>query len=402
MLADIQKQTLSKIVQALIFINVFIIPLVLRTREVGDSSVDFQIILKLMVWAVTLGTCLWFYRLWIKDIFKIDNIFWIIIIALIIISCFYAPNIKYAAGATFSVVSVYILFYLARVTLEEKQILGAIISAIALLSFLSILLYFINPEMARFWVWENGKYVVGSRLEGLTTNPNAMGYTAAVSIIFSFFYIKLYYDKSEKLILICTLINLIALLMSHSRTSAMGLIIVLVMVYFFTFSYKRLLTLFTLGFLLILTMLIIDMDIIFSMLSRSGDASEITSVTGRTHIWATVIDLILQKPMFGWGYTAAGFILPTMSDEIGYPAYTCHNMMLQLVFSLGFVGCFFFIIAMSIKLYFSFKYNDHLKIASFAFILLTGLTEASIFDSVAEISTLFFATAMALHYKSRT
>ena len=44
------------------------------------------------------------------------------------------------------------------------------------------------------------------------------------------------------------------------------------------------------------------LDAAFGGLTRSGSASELTTLTGRTEIWSVAADLIGRRPLLGWGY----------------------------------------------------------------------------------------------------
>ncbi len=62
----------------------------------------------------------------------------------------------------------------------------------------------------------------------------------------------------------------------------------------------------------------------FGGLTRSGSVSELTTLTGRTEIWAVAADLIAQRPLLGWGYNGteqliADSVPTTFTEAISTP-----------------------------------------------------------------------------------
>jgi O-antigen ligase len=70
---------------------------------------------------------------------------------------------------------------------------------------------------------------------------------------------------------------------------------------------------------------------------RGQDAKELGSFTGRTAIWEHVTNKMWETPILGHGYAVTRF---TMGEppNAGFQPMHCHNMMLEVFFSTGFVG----------------------------------------------------------------
>ncbi len=69
------------------------------------------------------------------------------------------------------------------------------------------------------------------------------------------------------------------------------------------------------------------------------------TLTGRTNIWAPLIEMSLKKPIFGYGFGMAErseFIL-LFNDEIGFGARTTHNAFLDLIIGMGYPATILFI-----------------------------------------------------------
>jgi O-antigen ligase len=261
-------------------------------------------------------------------------------------------------------------------------------------------MYFVSPDTARLKEWHGGELIVGNRLSGLTATPNSMGLAASFGLMLSFYYLIIY-KKNFILIAFLSSFSLIALIMSNSRTSIIALVITIIITYFLKFTQKRIVFACISLFLVTLVVINIDTDEFFSMISRSGDAEEITTGTGRSFIWKKTIELIEQKPFTGWGYASTSFILPQYEYEIGHAPSTAHNLALQTIFSIGIPGFIIFVLLFLIKLFYAIKFNDTLIVALLVFTFITGLTEPSVFRGVASMGTMVFAMALGMNMKSR-
>ncbi len=402
MIVDLKNsKTVSYILQALLFINTFMIIATFRAREFGDASLDPQILFKFFIWLVSIGFSLMFIRIWAHKFLRYDNIMLLVLLSLIGISCFYSPSFVYSAGAAFSITAVFGLLYASSSIIEDRLILRSLLAAISLVSFISIIYYFVDPDVARLKEWEGGVQVIGTRLSGIAGSPNSIGLASAFGLLIAFFYMRYFKPQGSWWIYLFSAINGLALFMSDSRTSTIALFLALSVVFFARLSVARLSFIFLVAALCLLGAIIVDIETFLAAFSRSGDASEITTGTGRSYIWKTSIELINQKPLTGWGYGSPVFILPQYADVIGHSPAHAHNMLLQVLFSVGYPGMLLFALLYAIKFYYSVKWKDTFKIATLVFLLVNGLTEASIFRGVASLSTLIFAVVLGMEYLKR-
>jgi O-antigen ligase len=76
-----------------------------------------------------------------------------------------------------------------------------------------------------------------------------------------------------------------------------------------------------------------------SAFSRSGNVSELTTLTGRQDIWAACWKLFLDQPIWGYGLGSVRVVLPlAYSDVWGNTMSTAHNMLLESLISVGVAG----------------------------------------------------------------
>ncbi|MFO0388908.1 MAG: O-antigen ligase family protein [Alphaproteobacteria bacterium] len=371
---------------------------VFRIRDYAEKSIDFQVILKLGIWGMSFAFCVFYYRLWAKKLLQIDNIFQVLLLLLIVISCFYAPNTLYSLASAFSLIAVLFMLLMSSSVLTNQELLRQIILGCTLVIAASIAVYFINPDFGQMKEWVNGTLVSSGRLSGITGTANACGYIAAMALLALYYYRK-HLSRLGISYWLCITINLAGLLMSNSRTAIAALILSLLIASIITATTARLAGIFLCICIALIALASLDMESVFQMLSRSGDANEIMSGTGRTAIWATVADLISQRPLFGWGYAASNTLIPSATADVGFTANHAHNAFLQVALSIGYVGLTLFIAMLLVKVYFSFKSREQLNIAFIFFLLIDGLTEPIAFQGPATTTTLVLATVLALNYR---
>lgn len=131
-------------------------------------------------------------------------------------------------------------------------------------------------------------------------------------------------------------------------------------------------------------------DTIMTGLSRSGSADEITSGTGRTRIWAVVIDLWLERPFFGYGPGSAKFILPVHPMLFKAAAHP-HNLYLSVLFAGGLVGIVLFLTSLTMTIRRAWSQQAHAAIALIIFYLIYGITEPVLGGMVSFLSFCFYA-----------
>ena len=185
-----------------------------------------------------------------------------------------------------------------------------------------------------------------SGLTGLFSNPNYAGYWLATILPFSFyFFIKNKEKKFKNYFFLLNFILIIYLLINTSSRNALLSVSISTM---FLLSYKFLiLCIFSLLIILILINLInplflvnlaeflkiflptklVDKFLLFSDLN--------INTFHRIDIFKSSINLILKKPLFGWGATTFG-ILYALKGAIS-PATHTHNFILELSHNYGLI-----------------------------------------------------------------
>jgi hypothetical protein len=346
----VESRTVQKLTQALVFLVTFIFPLMLRKRDVATGSLDAQNFLKFGVWAVCFAFAMWFIRRWGYRLLSIETASFFLLLVLMTLSATYAPSPVYTIGSVLSIVSTLVIFLMAGDLIGERKVLVTFFSAVVILSFFSIIM---DPPPLSRWAYLGLAIVV------------------------------------------------LTLIMSNSRTSIAAAGLAIAIVHFSRLTYLNLIMVLVGGCAVMFFVAVIDPQKLFSLLSRTGDASEITTGTGRSHIWHAVIDLIQQRPLTGWGYASSNYILPAFSEDIGHPAPHAHNAFLQIMFSNGVIGLLLYVIFMVMMLVFCLISRDRMKLCMFLFILFTSLTESSFFAPAPTVAVLPLAVLLSMHYRHR-
>jgi len=175
---------------------------------------------------------------------------------------------------------------------------------------------------------------------GITASKNTLGFWSAVAILLfaSLLSWPLSLDR-KALLIIGLLLAVPALIFSVSATSVLALLIgILVMVYLFVaFRFRLgLVAMIVLGalFTLLASLAFLQIDTA-ELIGRSGD------LTGRSEVWVQTWQLILQKPLTGYGYgtiwypTADSLWIQQALTDLTWTTFHAHNGLLQIASEIG-------------------------------------------------------------------
>lgn len=387
---------------ALFMITCFFMSVSFRGRDYGSTGVDFQVLLRLGILIVDLGVCLVFYKLWIRGFVRPDNIPLVILTAMFLVSSFYAPNFASSFGCSLSVLVYFLLAFTCKPILGMRGTLLSLLAVLTIIQVLSLGAYVLFPQIGHAKIWVGGHQVPSHRLGGIV-GANATGAGAALALLLIYF-LRTSFDglkSSPSIFWFCLIINFAALALSMSRTAMASLILSLA----FASTVRRpsalrLAMLFGILAALVFFLATVDTDWLLTHLSRSGNSEEITTGTGRIFIWRKALELIAQKPFSGWGYAASAFILPQFK-ELGDVAPHCHNLYLQLAFSVGWGGTIFYVLFFLTKTAQSFVSRDIFRMTLLMMALVGSFTEVGPFAGLANTETLLIGFIAANEWNSR-
>lgn len=211
-----------------------------------------------------------------------------------------------------------------------------------IIGLVSLLVLAVAPLYARDLA-DPGAY----RMRGITGSANSLGPIMAVGAILSITMVK----QAKRMWLrnayvLMGLVFVAALMLTNSRSSIIGFAVCLP---FVAVVARRQWIWSVLVGLLVLSValaLVVEpnlfkgvLSVFTELFSRSGHAQEITSMTGRSEIWAACWKLIKAKPWLGYGLGSVRVEIPKVFfDEWGNTAATAHNFFLESMISVGLLG----------------------------------------------------------------
>lgn len=391
---------LPRLTAWLLIVLVFTFDIAFRRREVGDKTLDFQILLKLAVWGVAGAISLFNFRGFWRNL-NISLLPWTALLLMFLVSTAYSPEPLLTAISAVSLLVVLMFAITAINILGETQFIVCVILAAFLFMTASLVLYFVAPEFAKVTTQVGSEMV--TRAAGFAPQPNILGRMAAFAILLSFIYRKEVSARAFWLPLLTIMVGLACLILTQSRTALIAVAIGGGL-YWLLRSGRRwfvpALLVVAAGAVVVVTP---DLEVLAGALARSGKATEIYTATNRIYIWRASWDAVMVKPIFGWGYSAAATVLAPYAVKVqstnGIALFFVphpHNALLQVLVSTGFVGGVLFVLAWAANLWGLIK-AKHLKgLAILVYWTITGVTELAGFTGVASTGTLAMFLPLAL------
>lgn len=125
-----------------------------------------------------------------------------------------------------------------------------------------------------------------------------------------------------------------------------------------------------------------ELNILLSSLSRTGDASEMFTLTGRVDLWGAATQPISRAPLFGYGFVGTeGMLSEFLPRNFVGATINPHNMFIQSLMSLGFVGTAPAFALFGLLLVLVFARPDPLRDQMTIFVLINGFGEAEVFST---------------------
>ncbi|UTW63939.1 O-antigen ligase family protein [bacterium SCSIO 12741] len=184
---------------------------------------------------------------------------------------------------------------------------------------------FVNPDT--FYRLTHGGEE--ARLGGYFMNPNELGMLAVIGLACSGMELYLGAPKVKHILMMAVM--LFALVKTGSRSSMIGL--ALILGYFIFISKNRKLKLGMVAAGIAAVPLVVNTIII-----KHGGLDEVLSMTGRLPFWKALLSEGLPKePLFGFGYMRIAYTDAFQSVHT-YAGKMTHNTFIQVLMNLGFVG----------------------------------------------------------------
>jgi O-antigen ligase len=371
-----------------------------RVRSAANKSIDFQVLIKMLVWALA--------ALWVagnyKQVLALVNrvsIPWLLLFGWMGVTALYSVSPLLTLASAGSLILM-VLFWLGSANvLGERRLVQAMFWGMVAFCAASLILLAVNPYLAQSAVRINGERIMTHRLQGFTGQANALGRTAAFASLLGLLYFDTLKRKLGWFALAPVGVAVATLALTQSRTS--GLALALAGVFYLCLRSRRRWLVPVLAIVLAAAAVFIvpNFERLAISIARSGDPTEIYTATNRIYIWHLVAWLIQQKPILGWGYNTASTHLAAYSKQVSpelgsYVPPNSHDAFLEVTFAGGFIALALFLAAAAINVAAVVKHRHQRGQTLMLFWFVTSFTEVAGFTGVVSASTVTMLLPMAL------
>jgi len=352
-----------------------------RVRDYADKSVDAQVLFKMLgigaslalpIAAIVAGRLRVTHRV---------HIAWLLFLGSLMMTSVYAINPPLALLYTAAFIGCFLFAIWLNGFFSETEVATILNGTIGLVAILSLVVYFVNPELGRMQAWLGDEFGSNDRIRGIAASPNGLGSMTAFGLILSMLYFRSASPQQRAIMIAAAPFELACLVMSDNRTGMLMLLLAPVAMAARRGNRALNILVLTLAGCLVLTVLTLAPDLVFGSVSRTGEADEVTSGNGRALIWSVVLERIGQQPLFGYGYGSATFILPQDPRLFSVAAHT-HNLYLEVLFSGGALALLLFLAALVVTFYDGIRNHCFEPLLILSFFLLRGIFEPAPFGGV--------------------
>ncbi len=360
---------------AMLALLVFVTESTFRARAWTDKSLDWQVLLKGGVWLAAGTMGLMHLGLMRRAMAEPPACFVGLLVGLMAVSAAWSPVPGYTLSSSLGFFCC-LLFALATTQLlEEREVLFGLALGCALVVFPSLLVAPFSNSLAGP---SPGSTATLDRLAGTTDHPIGLA-EACASAIFLAAFLLARRAAWRWLWWLLVVGGLAGLVLSRSRMPAAAMLLAWViafcrqrgvLTYFAAASLAAAmaagLVVYGLGF-----DALVPRDVL-RLMSRSGEAREVLTLSGRLDIWRSVLHKVADAPWLGHGFGSGNVV---MRDFFRWHLNHAHNAYLQALLYLGVVGLGLLLAAIWGQLR-AFLRSPSLGRDSLAFyVLIMGLTE---------------------------
>jgi O-antigen ligase len=366
-----------------------------RARGAGEIGADWQNMMKFALWAGA-GAIGFAHMPPLKQLLtRLEPACCLAFIAVAIVSTLYSSAAGYTFGCALALLCFFAFAYALVTQLTEAEILWTIVGSLTVFLLIGWVVYYEDPDLGTSQFWVND--IIELRMCGIAGQANNL---AASCAKFMGALFLLWWTGRIKLVVLLPLaaLGLITLGASDGRTAMLSIIAGITVVILARSLWLAAAALLGgLAALLAATILSFRVETIANHFSRSGDPTEVFTLTGRLDIWRVVWDKIVEKPLLGWGYNSSKVVLGQFEGfNWGLMVDTAHNMWLQLLLSVGIIGTLPTVVALFALLWKTvvrpFAFRDFFVVV----IIVTGISDAIALGSTPTVLTLMFFIACAL------
>jgi O-antigen ligase len=367
-----------------------------RSRGAGEITTDWQSVLKFLIW-LGAGAIGFAHMPPLRQVLTRPAC--VCVIAYLVIalaSSIYSPIPGYSFGCALALVCLFAFAFSLTRFITEAQFLWTILIALTIFNIGGWFAYLFVPDLGLSQAEWQTNLSLGPRMAGLAGQGTNLGAVCATAVAAAF--VLWYIGRAGTLLsLVLGLFAFATLLMSDARTSeiAMALGICLIL----ASRSAWLMTGAALAGSLVLLLLQIYPDIISVIaneFSRTGDPSELYTFTGRIQIWDFSWKEIKTSPILGFGYNSSKVVLGRYSGfENNLMVDTAHNLILQNLLSVGFLGVIPLVLAIVILVYKALIRPNPTVTFTLVMVCVSSVTDSEVIGTTPTLLTLLFFVVVA-------
>ncbi len=308
-----------------------------RVRGAGEISGDWQSALKFLIW-LGAGVIGFAHMPPLRVMLaRPGSACWLAYIVIAIGSSLYSPVAGYSFGCSVALLCLFAFAYTLTTRLSEAQIMWTLLLSLSVFNVGGWVVFYAVPDLGTSAAWTTSGLLM--RMCGLAGQATNLGAVCATAIGAAF---VLWYGRSCSLMTGLALggFACITLLKSDARTTEIAALAGVALV-----IASRSVWLVAGGALSAVSGLVLLQvfpqisGLLGSSFSRSGDPTEVYTLTGRLEIWDFAWQQIKLSPIFGYGYNSSKAVLGGhIGFENGLMVDSAHNLYLQNLLSVGALG----------------------------------------------------------------
>jgi O-antigen ligase len=281
--------------------------------------------------------------------------------------------------------------------IPTRRLLVVVLWTLAALCAVNLLAALVLPEIAWYEVDPiNEPGVV--RFQGISGHPNTL---ARISSVFAMVVIAVaYYRYVRAAVWIpLAILAVCVTLATESRTAVLALLLSIAL----QVPRRYLIPIVILGSVIGGAILLTgQVDAMLTLVGRNGSVDEAESMSGRTDLWQFAWDLIVARPLTGYGFNSFEAFAGTLwSGPANAAVVATHSNYLSVLYSTGIFGAVPFLVGFAYLLRLWWSQPNLLRDLFVFNVLITGFSETDVFTTITTIPSLIFFIIIALDAKNR-
>jgi exopolysaccharide production protein ExoQ len=306
-----------------------------------DNNNDNSLIKIIFLFIYFITFILLLFR-WKKVVYVLskDN-YIILLLGIVTASILWSINSEITVSRCIAIVgtSLFGIYLASRYTLKEQVVLlGWTFTVITLLSLLFVV------ALPKFGIMGG---IHAGAFRGIYTHKNVLGRIMVMSIIVNSLRINL--DKSRSITYVTLSLSVLLLVFCRSSAAILNLFnVIMTFLIFRTWRWRyEIMIPVSIGIISLMFCGVIwfneNSAILFGAVGKDA------TLTGRTELWQIILNMIGNRPLFGYGYGAFWVDTDNVTNVwfmAGWEAPNAHNGVLDLCLNAGLIGLIFFVLSL--------------------------------------------------------